>query len=391
MTPDLWLSQYYEGEFFSGQFEHLKKFIHQLSLNKIAKSVIIVAGTNGKGETSRCIAQIAGQHNISYGLWTSPHLVQVNERFVFCGEMVSDFELVECFCQLEDILIRESVQLSYFEFLFVTFLILAKKRNLDTLILEVGLGGKLDAVNTLDGDYFVLTSLSRDHQELLGNTYKSILYEKLGVLRKKKLLYTALELRYVKQMVSNECEKQEVKWIDLFEQKILSTHNSFSQRNRTLAMRLMSDITGKNIAIQTSEVNSCRRALLKSRGVLFELFSSHNIDGLRKLVHFLKDAKYNYDYILISFSERSIIDLRVMTKILLNEYNKTPMLFYRFDHYKALKSSTLEEITNDFGLEITDDKKFLQNFSFKDGSKVLVTGSNYFLGHFMQTSKFTRL
>jgi len=121
-------------------------------------------------------------------------------------------------------------------------------------------------------------------------------------------------------------------------------------------------------------------------GASFSLFPSHNIDGLRKLVQFLKDAKYNnYNHVLISFSDRSLEDLRVMTKIILSYFSNSKVFLYQFNHQKAVRNDLLLKISKEFKLDVTDDKELFKYFKQEASANILVTGSNYFLGEFIKS------
>jgi dihydrofolate synthase/folylpolyglutamate synthase len=143
--------------------------------------VIIVGGTNGKGSTCAMLESILLQAGYRVGLYTSPHLIDFNERARINGEAVSDEALIENFEIVEAQ--RGTTSLTYFEFTTLAILKLFAKANLDAVILEVGLGGRLDAVNIIDADVAIVTSVDIDHQEYLGNTREQIGYEKAGIFR----------------------------------------------------------------------------------------------------------------------------------------------------------------------------------------------------------------
>jgi dihydrofolate synthase/folylpolyglutamate synthase len=143
--------------------------------------VITVGGTNGKGSTCAMLESILLQAGYRVGLYTSPHLLDFNERARIGGEPVSDDALVESFAAVE--VKRGEVSLTYFEFTTLAILRLFAQANLDVVILEVGLGGRLDAVNVIDADVAVVTSVDIDHIDYLGNTREQIGFEKAGIFR----------------------------------------------------------------------------------------------------------------------------------------------------------------------------------------------------------------
>jgi dihydrofolate synthase/folylpolyglutamate synthase len=143
--------------------------------------VITVGGTNGKGSTCAMLESILLQAGYRVGLYTSPHLLDFNERARIDGEPVSDDALIASFATVEAK--REDVSLTYFEFTTLAILRLFAEANLDVVILEVGLGGRLDAVNVIDADVAIVTSVDIDHTDYLGDTREKIGFEKAGIFR----------------------------------------------------------------------------------------------------------------------------------------------------------------------------------------------------------------
>jgi len=143
--------------------------------------VITVAGTNGKGSTCAMLEAIALQAGWRTGVYTSPHLVHFEERCRIRGEIATAQQLVPHFARVEAA--RQAVSLSYFEFTTLAIMSLLAASELDMVILEVGLGGRLDAVNIIDADCAVITSVDLDHMDYLGPDRESIGREKAGVLR----------------------------------------------------------------------------------------------------------------------------------------------------------------------------------------------------------------
>ncbi len=143
--------------------------------------VITVAGTNGKGSTCAMIEAIGLQAGYRVGLYIKPHLVHFEERCRLNGEMVLAVDLLPHFEAVEEA--RGDITLSYFEFTTLAIMRLLSQAPLDYVILEVGLGGRLDAVNAIDGDCAVITSIDIDHVDYLGPDRESIGREKAGIMR----------------------------------------------------------------------------------------------------------------------------------------------------------------------------------------------------------------
>nr|WP_041376543.1 bifunctional tetrahydrofolate synthase/dihydrofolate synthase [Polaromonas naphthalenivorans] len=147
--------------------------------------VITVAGTNGKGSTCAMLEAILMESGYRTGVYTSPHLVHFEERCRVRGDIVSATDLVANFARVESARCQngDEISLTYFEFTTLAILQLLADAKLDVVILEVGLGGRLDAVNILDADCAVITSIDLDHMELLGNDREAIGFEKAGIMR----------------------------------------------------------------------------------------------------------------------------------------------------------------------------------------------------------------
>ena len=154
----------------------------QLSL---ACPVITVGGTNGKGSTCAILETILLRAGYTVGCHTSPHLLAFNERARVNGVNATDEELLPHFEAVEKarLSLAEPVSLTYFEFTTLAILHLFASRGLDAVILEVGLGGRLDAVNIIDTDCAIITSIDIDHTEYLGDTREKIGFEKAGIFR----------------------------------------------------------------------------------------------------------------------------------------------------------------------------------------------------------------
>ncbi|WP_416545649.1 bifunctional tetrahydrofolate synthase/dihydrofolate synthase [Limnohabitans sp. DCL3] len=160
--------------------ERVKTVAERMAL-QFACPVITVAGTNGKGSTCAMLEAVLLQAGYRTGLYTSPHLVHFEERCRLHGESASSEVLAEAFAAVEAV--RGDVSLTYFEFSTLAILSLMSQANLDVAILEVGLGGRLDAVNIIDADCAVITSIDIDHTAILGKDRERIGLEKAGIMR----------------------------------------------------------------------------------------------------------------------------------------------------------------------------------------------------------------
>ena len=161
--------------------DRVRTVLGRLAISPPAGRVITVGGTNGKGSTITLMHDVLRAAGRSPGLYTSPHLVRYQERIRIDGAPVDDARLLDAFERVEAA--RDGVPLTYFEFGTLAALACFAAARCDTWLLEVGLGGRLDAVNAVDADVAVVTTIGLDHQEWLGHTIEAIAAEKAGIFR----------------------------------------------------------------------------------------------------------------------------------------------------------------------------------------------------------------
>jgi dihydrofolate synthase/folylpolyglutamate synthase len=161
--------------------ERSQQVATQMSLTRPAPRVITVTGTNGKGSTCAFVASLLQAQGLKVGVYSSPHLLRYNERVQVQGVEATDAELCAAFDVVERG--RGDISLTYFEMGTLAAFWLFAQAGLDAVVLEVGLGGRLDTVNLIDADMALVTSIGVDHAEFLGNTRETVAFEKAGIFR----------------------------------------------------------------------------------------------------------------------------------------------------------------------------------------------------------------
>ena len=147
--------------------------------------VIHVAGTNGKGSTIAILRSIQNAAGLSIHAYTSPHLVHLNERFIIAGKEITEKSLIQTLTECENA--NAGAEITFFEIITAAGLLVFSKIKADLLLLEVGLGGRFDATNVVSNPILsIITPISLDHQQYLGNTLEKIAYEKAGILKEKR-------------------------------------------------------------------------------------------------------------------------------------------------------------------------------------------------------------
>lgn len=175
-----WLETLHTTEIDLG-LDRVRTVADRLDILDFSARVVTVAGTNGKGSFVKAISQLLLRDELSVGAYTSPHIERYNERISLDGQAVADAQICAAFEQINQA--REEISLTYFEFATLAALLIFKQAELDVIVLEVGLGGRLDAVNIVDPDIAVITTIGLDHQEWLGDNREVIGAEKAGILR----------------------------------------------------------------------------------------------------------------------------------------------------------------------------------------------------------------
>ena len=178
-----WLEQRHPQEIDLG-LARIRAVAERLELLQPQARVLTVAGTNGKGSCVAATAYLLRRAGHRVGVFTSPHLQHYCERIAVDGAPVSETEVCQAFAAIDAA--SGDISLTYFEYGALAALEVFRRRDVDIMVLEVGLGGRLDAVNILDADVAVVTSIELDHQDWLGNSRESIGAEKAGIFRSAK-------------------------------------------------------------------------------------------------------------------------------------------------------------------------------------------------------------
>lgn len=182
-TLDDWLR--WQENLFQSQIqlglERIRTVAQRMGLLHLPVPVLTVGGTNGKGSTCAMLTRILQVQGYKVGTYTSPHLQHYNERIAIDGVPVADDVIVAAFRAIDKA--RDAINLTYFEFGTLAAVWCFLQAKVDVMVLEVGMGGRLDACNLWDADVAIITSISLDHMEWLGNTREAIGREKAGIMR----------------------------------------------------------------------------------------------------------------------------------------------------------------------------------------------------------------
>lgn len=326
-------------ENFRPKLDHIRSYLaaDRRSIEQRAK-VIIIGGTNGKGETSHSLNHLFNINNRRSCMWTSPHVNSITERFRYCDKNIEIEALTDLLDQYEKDII--DLGLSFYEALFVLFIKYAASLDIDFLILEVGLGGRFDATNIFTNPIAAITSIGLDHTQILGSTLKEILFEKYGITRINGRLFENIEQNYLKGILDTWCERDSLKCVSVCDESELN----YQERNRKMSLALYRASTG-DVYYRFEgpwPTTLGRGDTIDFNGYEFVFYGAHNLLGHQKLLQFLNDSNDSFD-ILISFSSGREDQIENIIKL----YKTYPCIsksinILEFKHERALSAKQIK-------------------------------------------------
>ena len=361
----------------------INKFIKELSLSKNELKFIHVGGTNGKGSTCSFISSILKESNYKVGTFTSPHFFDFRERIRINDNKIQK-SYITSFIKENKILI-EDLGLSFFELSFGLCLSYFVENKVDYAIIEVGLGGRLDATNIINPLVSVITNISFDHNEILGDSLEKIATEKAGIIKENSKLIVGERNKNTDQVFINKAKEMSSKIIFVpdISQDIVYSEIDYLNKNihtsiETCKLLNLENLNNeiikrgiKNITLNNSLFG--RWSLVNNNPrVIFD--SAHNEAGFISVSKELSKISYDKIYILLSFVKGK--EIKDFIRHLPKKSN-----FY-FTTLKIERSMGIKEIKSNLGEIINFDENPRRAYSKikTEASKddlILVTGSNY--------------
>jgi dihydrofolate synthase / folylpolyglutamate synthase len=255
---------------------------------------IIVAGTNGKGSTSATLASILDVARYRTGFYTSPHLVDLRERWKIGGEWISAEELEACIEELQRAAETSGITPTYFEALTLIAFVAFARAECDMVVLEVGMGGRLDATNVVRPIAAVITPIGMDHMEYLGTTLRKIAAEKAGVIHRGAIALTSNDDPLVLEVLHKRARKVGATLIEVHEEHDTSLPGPFQRRNAALAVR-----TARELGVSDAHIEEGVRRT-RWRGRLEHLRAADKeiwIDGGHNLHAVTQTAPYFAEHV----------------------------------------------------------------------------------------------
>jgi dihydrofolate synthase / folylpolyglutamate synthase len=206
----------------------ISRFLERLKNPQYAYGTVLIGGTNGKGSIAAMVASVMSR-DFRVGLYTSPHLIDVRERIRLNGDMIPQEEMD---AWIEVVRTNAKENLTYFEFLTALAFLYFRSRKVDLAVLEVGMGGRLDATNVASPLVSVVSNISVDHSEYLGKRLKDIAWEKGGIIKEGGVLITAVKQRPLQELLEEMCRTRGAKLYSVGREIKINSHpdGSFSYR-----------------------------------------------------------------------------------------------------------------------------------------------------------------
>ena len=362
-----------------------KEVLNSLNLKR-PKEIILIGGTNGKGSLSELITKLALKKNVSVGTFTSPHLLNFNERIRVNDKEISDEKLLDVLKRFNEY--KESHNLNFYQIISLAALYHFNKSDLDLWILEIGMGGRLDPMNFIEPDISVITKVALDHQEYLGDTIEEIAAEKAEIARPEKPFIFGSE--NVPNAIIEKASK--VNSFLISPEKKSCSLNEFSKK-RTISREVLfclNEVSKNSIFDFSSEITEKFLDDFKIFGrlTLFDNFlidSAHNEDSVRNLINYL-DANFNGKKINLFFACSENKD----PEKLLEPFEGIVDKIYLVDniHKKLMSSkkvlSKIESLKFSFNVKDSMKSLYLVTKDTSINELNLFIGSFYFSGEFFK-------
>ena len=285
--------------------ERTEQLLHMCGDPQNTFTSIQVIGTNGKGSTSAMVANILKVSDYKVGLYTSPHLTKINERIRINGNAISDNEIIMFLNQYQSSI--EQVDASFFETMTALAVWYFSKEKVDIAILETGLGGRLDSITACNSSLLVCTSISKDHQHILGDTVEEIAYEKICALKKNMLCISSNHQPSIKEVFNKHAAliNAKIEYVKSnTNNQLINLNGAHQLENQMLAIATIQHLSkfkigDKAIKKGLASVSWPGRIQTISDKPLILFDVAHNEQGLLSLCNFVESLNFSKNKILI--------------------------------------------------------------------------------------------
>lgn len=353
---------------------YISNFLILLDINIEKFKVIHIAGTNGKGSASYSINEFLVRLGKNVGLFTSPHLIKINERIRCNSREIKDEEIYKYFKVIKNVINKNSLKIpTFFEIMFLISICFFNSKKVDYIVLETGIGGKNDITNIMPNKILsIITNIGIDHCEILGDTLLEICKEKAGIINKNSCVVFLDNKKCVTKIILNTAKRKDSKAIRVRGFKKYTLSKTYKKENEKLAFYSLKYLIKKEKLAKVKRkiiMDSCKNNKLQGRLQILDniiLDGAHNLQGLSSFVNSI-NAK-NFEFIIaiskkkhknemIEYLANANLKHVYFTNNKKNELEDPKVLKKEYDKYK--KNSTIIEFENIFNIINNKNRKFV--------------------------------
>jgi len=357
---------------------NIRKFLKLINNPEKDLKIIHVAGTNGKGSVCAMMSSVLNTAGYKVGMFTSPHLVKINERIRISNKLISNKDFNGIADRISNLEKKHNIPLTFFETLTVIAFLYFKEKKVDYAVIETGMGGRLDATNTAKPILSIITNIGLEHKDVLGNTLKDIAREKAGIIKNNSTVVTSARgkaLSIIKKMANKKNSRliiaKRLKNIEL------NLKGDYQIENASTAVAALKElkIPEKHVLEGLKKVCWPGRFEFIKKNILLDC--AHNPDGVKALVKSMKELDYNNLIVILSvMKDKNIISIskkinNLNPKMILTKANvsraRDPRKISRFFKHFIIIPDLKKAIT--YAREIT-----------KKDDLILITGSIFLVG-----------